>query len=405
MTRLLNINNYHYRRGGAEVVFLEQTRLFERAGWDVAEFSMHHPMNEPSVWSEYFVDEVELGGEYGPLEKAVRVGRAVYSPQARRRLARLLDDVVVDIAHVHNVYHHLSPAVLPVLAKRGIPVVLTTHDLKMACPAKLMLSHDGVCERCRDGNYRHVVANRCVRGSATLSALAYVESVLHRELGSYVRHVDRFVSPSRFFIDKFAQWGFEPDQFVYIPNFIDSSTTVADTTPGRYVVYFGRLSVEKGLLTLVRAAAAARVPLVLAGTGPQEAELRQLAADLGGDVTFTGFLAGDALHDLVRSARVSVLPSECYENAPLGVMESYALGTPVIGARIGGITELVREQETGFCFSSGVVEELTEVLERVMALPDHQVDRSVRQHDGGSRPTSAPSATCSVWSSCTQSSA
>ena len=134
MTTLLNINNYHYRRGGAEVVYLEQSRLFREAGWDVAEYAMHHPSNLESEWSQYFVDEVDAVGDTSVIDKVVGAGRVVYSTQARRNLKRLLDDVEVDIAHAHNVYHHLSPAILPVLHRRGIPTLLTTHDLKLACP-------------------------------------------------------------------------------------------------------------------------------------------------------------------------------------------------------------------------------------------------------------------------------
>jgi glycosyltransferase involved in cell wall biosynthesis len=370
---LLNINNYHYRRGGADVMFLEQSRLFERLDWQVIPFSMHHPKNEPSKWSGYFVDEIEFGFDYSPWQKIVRVARVIYSRQAQKRLCRLLDNVKIDIAHVHNVYHHISPAILGLLKSRGIPVVLTTHDLKLACPAYQMITHDGVCERCRGGKLRYALWNKCLKGSISLSAVVYVESTVHRVLGSFTRNVERFVSPSRFYIEKFEEWGFEHDSFVYIPNYVDPALFEPSFTPGRAFVYFGRLGREKGLAILLKAAAKAKVPLWIIGTGPEERMLRRLADGLGSEVAFFGYLSGGTLHARVRSARASVLPSAWYENAPVSVLESYALGKPCIGARIGGITELIREGETGFSFESGSVEDLAEVLSQVSAMPDDQV--------------------------------
>ena len=373
MPTLLNINNYHYRRGGADVMFFEQSRLFEKLGWQVVPFSMHHPKNDFSKWSGYFVDEIEFGFDYSPWQKAVRVARVIYSCQAQKQLRRLLDEVKIDIAHVHNVYHHISPAILGMLKSRAIPVVLTTHDLKLACPAYQMITHDGVCERCKGGKLRYVLWNKCLKGSTSLSAVVYVESTVHRVLKSFTRNVDRFVSPSRFYIEKFGEWGFDRNSFVYIPNYIDPARFEPSGGPGRAFVYFGRLSREKGLATLLRAAAKASVPLWIIGTGPEEDSLRRLNTELGAEVAFFGYLTGKALHDRVRSARASVLPSEWYENAPVSVLESYALGKPCIGARIGGITELIREGETGFLFESGSVEDLAEVLSQVSAMPDDQL--------------------------------
>ncbi len=257
--------------------------------------------------------------------------------------------------------------------ERGIPTVLTTHDLKLACPAYQMVAQDGICERCKGNQPRHVIANRCIKGSLVLSSVIYAETVINRALGSYVKNVDLFVSPSRFYIEKFAEWGLDPSKFTYVPNYIDPSNLEPSFEPGEAVVYFGRLSHEKGLETLIRASAASKVPVWLVGTGPQEADLRSLVAQLGADVEFFGYLSGEALYERVRSARASVLPSEWYENAPIAVLESYALGKPFLGARIGGIAELIREGETGFSFESGSVEDLTAALSKMRDLSDSEV--------------------------------
>ena len=382
MPTLLNVNNYHYRRGGADVLYLEHGRMFREQGWDVADFSMHHPQNLESDWSDHFIDEIELGGDYSVVDKVTRAGRVIYNRQSKSRLAEVIEKSNPDVAHLHNTYHHISPSILPMLRKARIPVVLTNHDLKIACPNYQMLTHDGICERCKGGRIYNVVRHRCIRDSTTLSGLVFLESAVHKSLRTYTRNVDRFVTSSSFYLDKFVEWGFDRDQFVHIPNHVESSDFQPDFTPGTAFVYFGRLASNKGVGTLVKAAASAQVPLWLIGTGPEEPMLKALAHDLGADVEFLGFLSGEPLHDRVRAARAVVLASEWYENGPVSVLEGYALGKPLIGAKIGGITEMMREGETGFGFASGSVSELAEVLGRVAGLPDdtlEQMGRSARR--------------------------
>jgi glycosyltransferase involved in cell wall biosynthesis len=370
---LLSINNYYYPRGGAEVVFLEQNRMLEEAGWRVVPFSMRHPKNLPSPWSRYFVDELELGGSYSALGKVKRASKVIYSREARSKLSLLLGRVRPHVAHLHNIYHHISPSILGLLSSHGIPMVMTLHDLKLVCPAYKMMAPDGVCERCRGGRLRNVVRHRCIKGSLALSTLVYVEAKVHTLMGTYAANVDRFVVPSRFFGEKLASWGIAKKQLHYLPNFVDVSRYRPAEAAGDHFLYFGRLAPEKGVATLIRAGHAAGVPVRIVGTGPEEANLRRLAGELGGSVEFFGYLTGEALHEAVRQARAVVLPSEWYENAPMSVLEAYALGVPVIGADIGGIPELIREGETGACYPSGNVEALAEVLTRFQRLPDADV--------------------------------
>jgi glycosyltransferase involved in cell wall biosynthesis len=370
MTTVLSVNNYHYYRGGAETVFLEHNRMLDYLGWNVVPFSMRHGRNLPTPWDRYFVDEIEFGHSYSLGEKLTRASRIVYSLQARERLDELLAVAPVDISHLHNIYHHISPSILGLLSNRGIPVVMTLHDLKIACPAYNMLARDGICERCRGGKLFNVVRHRCIKGSLSLSTLVWIESTLHRMLGSYSDCVDRFVVPSRFYVEKFREWGVSSDRLRHIPNFIDPSRYQPDYDPCRYVLYFGRLSREKGVHTLITAAASAKCRLLIAGTGDALEYLRGLADSLKADVAFLGFLSGEALHAAIRGARAVVLPSEWYENAPMSILEAYALGKPVIGARIGGIPELIEEDRTGFLFESGDAESLAGALARIQAMPD-----------------------------------
>jgi glycosyltransferase involved in cell wall biosynthesis len=367
---LLSINNYFYPRGGAEVLFLEHNRLFEGVGWQVVPFAMRHPQNLPTPWADYFPDEIEFGRSYGLATKLVQAQRVIFSLQARKRMRELLKQVHPRIAHAHNIYHHLSPSILPTLREAGIPVVMTVHDLKLACPAYTMTAANKPCERCRGGRIHNVVANRCIKGSLALSSLIMVETFVHRLLRLYDANVSKFVVPSRFVVDKLVQWGWARDRFVYIPNFVDVERFATDRSIGRRFVYCGRLQGNKGVETLVRAAARAKQPLTMVGGGPEEARLRMLSADLKADVEFLGHLPKEALIGVVQSARAIVVPSEVNENAPLALLEGYAAGRPVIGARIAGIPELVREDETGALFPSGEVDALAAALDRFARLPD-----------------------------------
>ena len=367
---LLAIHNYFYPRGGAEVMFLEQNRLFEDIGWQVVPFAMKHPLNLPTPWADFFPDEIEFGASYSFGGKLLRAQRVIYSMQARQKMRELLQVVRPQIAHVHNVYHHLSPSILPLLQQRGIPVVMTVHDLKLACPAYTMMSGNKPCERCRGGKLYNVAVHRCIKGSLALSSVVMAEAYLHRALGIYENNVDRFIVPSRFVLEKLVQWGWARERFIHIPNFVAIDRFKPDAAAGRRFVYCGRLHEEKGVATLLRAATLARQPLTIAGTGPQEAELRRLTQQLGTDAIFTGHLTKDALAEVIQTARAVVVPSECNDNAPMVVLEAYAGGRPVIGSRIAGIPELVREEETGVLYPAGDVEALAAALTRFAQLSD-----------------------------------
>lgn len=366
--RLLAINNYFYRRGGAEAVFFDHMAMFAQIGWDVVPFAMQHENNVPSPWSGYFVSEIEYGRQTSPLRKIAQAASVIYSVEAQRNIARLIAQARPSVAHAHNVYHHLSPAIFSTLKEAGIPVVMTAHDLKLACPSYKMLRAGKVCEDCRGGRIYNVLRHRCVKDSIPLSGLVLVETMLHRALGLYRDKLDRIVVPSRFYLEKLVEWGWPREKLTYIPNFVDVEGFRADWEEGDYVVFAGRLAPEKGLATLIRAAALAKQRLILAGTGPEETALRELAAQTGADAQFVGHLSGQDLHRLIGQSRALVLPSEWYENAPISILEAYALGRPVIGAAIGGIPEMVRDGETGLLAASGDAEDLARKLSALAAL-------------------------------------
>jgi glycosyltransferase involved in cell wall biosynthesis len=360
---LLSINTYHYPKGGSEMVYFAHAALMERHGWTNSFYAMHHKDNLPCEDSRYFAEHVDFGGSAPLREKATAAARIIYSREARAKLARLIDTRRIDVAHCHNIYHHLSPSVLVELKRRGIPVVMTVHDLKLACPAYTMRTGSGVCERCKGGRVWNVAIHRCIKGSVALSGLIMVESAIHKALRIYARHIDRIVTPSAFYREKLIEWGWPAGKLVHIRNFVSDAAPPAATLGGDHFLYFGRLTPEKGIATLIAAAAVSGIPVRIAGAGPQEQELRALAHSLGAPAVFLGFLKGDALWAEVDAARAIVLPSEWYENSPMSVVEAFQRGKPLVGARIGGIPELIEEGRTGWSFRAGDVADLARALD------------------------------------------
>ncbi|MBM4202216.1 MAG: glycosyltransferase family 4 protein, partial [Gammaproteobacteria bacterium] len=265
------------------------------------------------------------------------------------------------------------PAILPILSGLGTPVVLTAHDYKLACPAYKMFSRGEVCERCQSGALRPLLRRRCIHGSTLASSLVAAETALHRALGSYRRHVDRIVCPSRFMVDKLIEWGWPPERLVHLRNFVDLTRWPAAPGAGGHLLYHGRLAPEKGLETLVRAATAARSPLRIVGSGVMEAPLRRLADELDAPVVFVGHQPEAAIPAEIRAARAVVTPSEWYENASLACLEAMACAKPVIATRIGGNPEIVTDGETGWLIAPGDANALAERLAAVMAEPDHRL--------------------------------
>ncbi|MDD4938641.1 MAG: glycosyltransferase family 4 protein [Candidatus Omnitrophica bacterium] len=365
--RILLINKFLYRKGGDAIVTLETGDLLRKKGHDVSFWGMSHPENPESGYGEYFVPFVDLNHEY-PLAKKIRISlNMLYSLEAKSRLENVIRRAKPDLVHLHNFAHQISPSILHVLRDRNIPAVMTLHDFKMVCGSYSMLSGNRVCERCKGRNYFHCFLQRCVKGSLAKSLLSTVEMYLHHKFLKIYHSIDAFISPSIFLKNKLREMGF-PIPIDYLPNFVN----LPDFKPAyegarNKIAYIGRLSAEKGLLTLLRAVKNLDADLRIIGDGPMRPVLEEQArARKIKNVRFLGYKSFSQMQEEVSKVAAVVIPSECYENNPKSVIESFAWGKPVIASRIGGLPELVIEGKTGFTFRPGDAEDLKGKIMKVL---------------------------------------
>ncbi len=366
--KVLAVNKFYHVYGGADRYFFELGNILERNGHSVIPFSMQGPENLDSPYSEHFVSRVEMFEADSVREKLRAAGRILYSREARHRMKKLARETKPAIAHMHLVYHHLSPSIVPALREEGVPIVHTLHDYKPICPAYTMVSNGSICERCKGQRFYECTLHRCNRGSLAASLINSVEMYFHYAMGWYTDMIDRYVCPSDFMRQKMIEFGFPERQVEHVPNFVDPDRYTFEASDRGYFAYVGRLVSTKGVATLVEAMKRVHgADLVVVGEGPERATLEPIAPP---NVKFLGYKSGKELEDLIGGAMFTILPSEWYENCPMSVLESMARGKPVVGARIGGIPELVRHGETGLLFTSRDEEDLAECLQYMIDRPE-----------------------------------
>jgi glycosyltransferase involved in cell wall biosynthesis len=346
------VNTYHYRRGGDSTYTFDLADLLRSRGHEVVHFAMKHRYNADCPEEGFFVDYVdyrEISERAGPLARLGTFLRSVYSREARDKFAALLDKTAPDIIHMQNFRRHLTFSILGPAVARGIPVVITAHDYDPVCPNSLFFNEGKICEACGGKHYFKALSRRCKQGSLAGTAAVALESYFVRSAG-YFRRVKRIITPSAFARRKFIEYGLDAEKIEVIHNFIDTDTFAPSYGGGDYVIFFGRLAAEKGIDVLIEAAARVRdIRVVIAGEGPQRHYLEARRAEVNAaNVEFLGYVDREDLMPLIRGSKFVVVPSVCYENFPYNVLESFALGKPVIGSNIGGIPEMVSDGETGF---------------------------------------------------------
>jgi len=362
--RILMVNKFLYRRGGSETVFLDTMELLASSGHQVIPFGTHGAPGWASRNATFLPHQMDFNRPPKGIGAKLRIaGRVLYSVEAATKIYRLCKDVRPDVAHLHNIAHHLSPSIIRTLARLRIPIVITFHDYKVVCPAYTLRAPDGPCRRCAQGRFHNAIRFRCMKDSYLQSGLVAAETFLHRTVLRTYELASAFISPSHFLARTVKEMGF-PRPVQVIPYFVPAGTRPLPRRPeAKRLLYFGRLSAEKGLRTLLRAVEGTSLNLRIAGTGPLEKEIKTTAQKLENcKVEFLGHLSPETLRQELATAMASIIPAEWYENQPLSVLESFATGCPVVASDIGGLPELVRPGETGFLVPPGDVTGLRKAL-------------------------------------------
>ncbi|HEY2704605.1 MAG TPA: glycosyltransferase [Candidatus Dormibacteraeota bacterium] len=373
--RILHVNKFLHRRGGAEAYMEDVADRQRAAGHRIAFFAMDHPDNSPSEFGRHFPSRVELNPPPRSLHgRAAAVGRMLHSPSARRGIEAVLEEFRPDVVHLHNIYHQLSPSILRPLERRGVAAVMTLHDYKLACPTYRLLDHGEVCTACVGRRFHNAVLRRCESGSRGASAVVALELSLHTLFGAY-RPVGVFVCPSEFMARTMRAAGVFPDRLRTLRHFANTDGVAVRQGPGEAVVFAGRLSAEKGVDVLVEAVAARPGALLeVLGDGPDRAALEALAAARApGRIRFHGSVPKARVEEMVRAARAVAVPSRWYENQPMIVLEAFACGVPVVATTLGGLPELVEPGLDGLLVPAADVPALTGALGALLDDPARAV--------------------------------
>ena len=344
--------------------------MMRAQGHEVALFSMADDRGEPTRYDRNFVEHIDFKTKGGVLRRAQLATHAIYSVEARRKIRAMIRDFRPDMAHVRNIYHHLSPSILWELKAQRVPVVYHVNDFKLLCPSYNLVSGGEACEACRQGKFWRALRPACYPGLGARTTLV-AEAYVHRWLGTYRRCVDRFLAPSQFVREKFVEHGWDASKFEVLRHFqrvgLENQSPAADGP----VVYCGRLSAEKGVHDLLRAIQ--QVPdvhLVIAGDGPQRSELHELAVRLDlHNAEFIGQIGSAERDALIARSKFTVLPSRAYETLGKAILESYAQGRPVVATDIGSRREFVHHGQTGLLYRCGDVNELAQSIALLAASP------------------------------------
>jgi len=345
--RILEINKFNHVRGGADKHFVDLINLLQRNGNEVAVFAMDHPKNVSSEWSKYFVSRVdyENGNMINKIKGALRI---FWSFEASRKIGKLLDEFQPEVVHIHNIYHQISPSILPEIKRRGIPVVMTVHDWKLICPNYLLNCESGkkpYCVKCVSGKYWHCFTKKCVKNSYLKSLVCVLELYLHRWLKVYDKNIDRYIAPSNFVKDILMKAGFPEDKISVLPHFIKAKEkNISEKKFGvPYALYIGRVSREKGADELIEIFKDMPTNLVLAG-----AKDENIAIPDSRNIRYVGFRSPDEIEALIQNARFIVSASKLPETFGLIALEAIANKKPFVGYRTGAFGEIIQNGKNGF---------------------------------------------------------
>lgn len=365
--KILMVNKFLYPNGGSETYMFKLGEYLESAGHQVQYFGMEHPDRCVSNSADCYTENMDFHNS-SALKKIPLAFKTVYSAEARKKIRKVLDNFKPDIVHLNNFNYQITPSVIPEIRKweketnHSVKIVYTAHDYQLICPNH-MLNNPNTgenCEKCIGGRYINCIKGKCIHGSTLKSAIGFAEATFWNSKKTY-NQIDKIICCSNFMKSKLDTNPIFKSKTVALHNFIDVSGK-SDLPKKDYVLYFGRFSQEKGIDTLLEACSLLpSVKFVFAGTGQLESEIEKIP-----NAENVGFKSGEELKTLISQARASVYPSIWYENCPLSVMESISYGTPVIGADIGGIPELIENGKNGLLFKSGDAKDLASKISLIV---------------------------------------
>jgi len=372
--RILLVNYRYFISGGPEKYMFNIKKMLEDNGHEVIPFSVHGNQNVETEYSRYFVEPI--GGRdavyYDEYKKTPRViwqlfSRSCYSLEVEKAIQREIKDVKPDLVYIIHFVNKLSPSVICGAKKLGVPVVLRLSDYFLLCPRFDFLSDKKICEECLTRGYHRCIQKRCVKGSLGASVIRVLSMKIHNLLKVY-DDVDAFITPSRFLKQKLAENGFQPGKITCIPTFTSSKTQVGEPCVGSYGLYFGRITEEKGVETVVKAYEKLpdhKVKIMGDDTTEEAVRLKKYVVEQElTNIEFVGFRRGEELEEIIKGARFTMIPSIWYDNLPNTALESFQYSKPVIASNIGSLPELVEDGFNGFLFDPYSPEELAEKIRR-----------------------------------------
>ena len=359
--KILMVNKFLYPRGGCETYMLNLAEELKAKGHEVEYFEMYDEKN--TVGNSLGLYTTNMDFHSKGVARFLYPFRIIYSTEAKRKLAKVLDDFKPDVVHMNNINFQLTPSVIYAVKKRNIPLIQTVHDYQMICPNHLLYSFGEVkpCERCIGGSKFNCFKYSCIHGSKAKSLIGAIEARLYSVLKTY-KKVDLYICPSRFLEEKLLSASdLYKGKTLTLHNFIEKKQLPEKIVPEKpYVAFAARLSKEKGVTLLYEAAKLLPdYSFVVAGSGPDGECLNEVS-----NITMKGFLGGDELTSLMANAKVMLLPSVWYENCPLSILETHSFGVPVITMNSGGMAELVEDGKTGVLINEPTPEAVAEAIKR-----------------------------------------
>ena len=374
--KILLVNKFHNVKGGSETYYFALGDMLKKAGHEVIYFSMKDEKNVSCEQEEYFVENVDFNAPMGKLQTIKASLKILYSFESKKKFDKLLTDEKPDIIHLNIFQSQITGSIVDVAKKHKIPIVYTAHDLKSVCPNYQMMNNGVLCEKCIKGNYTNCFKTGCMKNSKLKSLLATMEAYMYKFKKTYEK-IDLVITPSAFYKKKIDEAGVFKCPIVHIPNFLPEGTEYSLSESGNYILYFGRLSHEKGTMTLLKAYEKANVdkPLYFVGTGPIEEQLEDYVKEhnLIDKVKLLGFKSGDELKNIVKNSLCVVLPSEWYENGPYSIMEAMAFGKPVIVSSLGGLPEMVESGVNGFIAKPFDITDLSNIIGKMCVLDKEDI--------------------------------